>query len=59
MASKQAADARRRGMSGEVAAAQIKSEIAKSEEEQMKYFNLEKTAPNYLATLLEEYEPEC
>jgi len=59
VASKHAADARRRGMTADAAHTQIKNEIAKSEEEQMKYFNLEKTAPSYLATLLEEYEPEC
>ena len=57
--SKNAADARRRGMSTEAAHEQIENESAQSHEDQIRFLNLEKTAPRYLDPLLEEFEPIC
>ena len=57
---KKDADMRRRGASSVEAVEELViSDMAKEKEEQMRLFNLENTAPKYLATLCAEFEPQC
>ena len=57
---KKDADMRRRGASSVEAVEELViSDMAKEKEEQMRLFNLENSAPKYLATLCAEFEPQC